>query len=77
MFLPLLTLLLVSCGPMPEPPPGVSLAFECTWGSIVVLQGWITVSEDMAARAEDFDLERYWLECDTPHMDGLRCTTAP
>ena len=70
-----LAFLLASCEPMPEPPPGVSFAFVCTLRGIPVLEGWLTVAEDVAAIADDYDVSSYWLNCQSPDMEAIRCRT--
>jgi len=74
---PLLALFMMGCHRMPEPPPGVSLAFECTYHGVLVLQGYLTVHEAVAERAEALDLDDYWLECDSPDAKALKCQTLP
>ncbi len=71
----MMMLALAGCSKMPEPPPGVSLAFQCKYYGVVVLEGYLTVHESVAEQAEHFDLDRYWLECDTPDAKGLKCQT--
>lgn len=71
----ILALMLTGCTPLPEPPPGVSLAFECTLHGILILEGYLTVHESVAEQASKFDLASYWLECDSPDARGLKCRT--
>lgn len=66
---------LAGCHKMPEPPPGVSIAFECRYYGMVVLEGYLSVHEGVAEQAERFDLQSYWLECDSPDAQGLICRT--
>ncbi len=73
----ILALLLGSgCAPMPEKPEPHSIAFICSFNGFRVLEGWITVSEARAEIAEDINLDQYWLDCDSPSLDGLKCRTA-
>jgi hypothetical protein len=71
----LLFFLLLGCVEPLEAPDGVAFAFVCRLHGIKVLEGWLTVPEAIAERAEAYDLDQYFLECETPEMKGLKCRT--